>query len=128
MKADYAAAGIKVMVSAFGSSEVPTSSGADPVALAHKMAQFVKDYGLDGIDVDYEDFGAIGRVYQVLPPLLKFELTDPHTRMTVPLRTGSSTLLGPSAKTCPVPITSSLTLVSVLFLPFAMRNPEPFAS
>jgi GH18 family chitinase len=54
LKSQYAAAGVKLMVSAFGSSDVPTTSGADPVATANTMAAFVKQYQLDGIDVDYE--------------------------------------------------------------------------
>ncbi|KAH8093282.1 glycoside hydrolase family 18 protein [Cristinia sonorae] len=58
IKSQYAAAGIKLMVSAFGSTDVPTSSGADPVATANTMAAWVKQYQLDGIDVDYEDFNA----------------------------------------------------------------------
>jgi chitinase len=60
VKADYAAAGISVMVSAFGSTDAPTSAGADPVATANKMAAWVKQYDLDGIDIDYEDFDAVG--------------------------------------------------------------------
>lgn len=47
------------MVSAFGSTDAPTSSGADPIATANTMAAWVKEFGLDGIDVDYEDFNAI---------------------------------------------------------------------
>ena len=48
------------MVSAFGSTNAPTSSGADPVATANTMAAWVKKYGLDGIDVDYEvSFGEL---------------------------------------------------------------------
>lgn len=58
LKSQYAAAGVKLMVSAFGSSDVPTTTGADPIATANTMAAFVKQYQLDGIDVDYEDFGA----------------------------------------------------------------------
>ncbi|KAJ7708680.1 glycoside hydrolase [Mycena rosella] len=58
VKSQYAAAGIKLMVSAFGSTDVPTSSRADPIALATTMANWVVQYGLDGIDVDYEDFNA----------------------------------------------------------------------
>jgi hypothetical protein len=42
------------MVSAFGSTDAPTSSGVDPVAIANTMAAWVKQYELDGIDVDYE--------------------------------------------------------------------------
>ncbi|KAK2460476.1 hypothetical protein APHAL10511_007523 [Amanita phalloides] len=61
IKSQYAAAGIKLMVSAFGSTDTPTSSGADPIATADTMAQWVKTYQLDGIDIDYEDFGAIDK-------------------------------------------------------------------
>ncbi|KAI0047160.1 glycoside hydrolase family 18 protein [Auriscalpium vulgare] len=58
IKSQYAAAGIKLLVSAFGSTDAPTSEGADPVATANTMAAWVKQYDLDGIDVDYEDFNA----------------------------------------------------------------------
>ena len=54
VKSQYAAAGIKLIVSAFGSTDAPTSSGADPVSTADTMAAFVKQFDLDGIDVDYE--------------------------------------------------------------------------
>ncbi|EIN12384.1 glycoside hydrolase family 18 protein [Punctularia strigosozonata HHB-11173 SS5] len=59
VKAEYAAAGIKLMVSAFGSTDAPTSTGADPVGVANTFAAWVKEFDLDGIDVDYEDFNAI---------------------------------------------------------------------
>ncbi|KAJ7091499.1 glycoside hydrolase family 18 protein [Mycena belliarum] len=58
IKAQYVAAGIRLLVSAFGSTDVPTSSGADPIATAKTMANWVIQYDLDGIDVDYEDFNA----------------------------------------------------------------------
>ncbi|KAI0705198.1 glycoside hydrolase family 18 protein [Cytidiella melzeri] len=58
VKSQYSAAGIKLIVSAFGSTDVPTSTGADPVATANTFAAWVKQYDLDGIDVDYEDFNA----------------------------------------------------------------------
>ncbi len=58
IKAKYKAAGIKLMVSAFGSTDVPTTSKADPVATANTMAEWVKKHQLDGIDVDYEDLAA----------------------------------------------------------------------
>lgn len=48
------AAGIKLIVSAFGSTEAPTSSGTDPTDVANTIASFVKTYNLDGVDVDYE--------------------------------------------------------------------------
>lgn len=59
IKAQYAAAGIKLLVSVFGSTDTPTTSGADPVATANTFAAWVKKYQLDGVDVDYEDFDAI---------------------------------------------------------------------
>ena len=54
IKSQYASAGIKLIVSVFGSTDVPTSTNADPVATANTMAAWVKTYNLDGIDVDYE--------------------------------------------------------------------------
>ena len=54
IKSQYAAAGIKLIASAFGSTDTPTSSGRDPVALANTMGNWVKQYNLDGIDIDYE--------------------------------------------------------------------------
>ncbi|KLO18244.1 glycoside hydrolase family 18 protein [Schizopora paradoxa] len=59
IKAQYEAAGIKLIVSLFGSTDAPTSTGADPVGTANTMAAWVKEYDLDGVDVDYEDFNAI---------------------------------------------------------------------
>ena len=54
MKSQYAAAGIKLVVAAFGSTDVPTTTGADPVGTANTVAAWVKRYQLDGVDVDYE--------------------------------------------------------------------------
>ncbi|KAH8109501.1 chitinase [Phellopilus nigrolimitatus] len=59
LKSKYNAAGIKVVVSAFGSTETPTTAGADATKVAGDMATWVKQYGLDGIDVDYEDLAAM---------------------------------------------------------------------
>ncbi|TFK73778.1 glycoside hydrolase family 18 protein [Pluteus cervinus] len=58
IKSQYAAAGIKLVVSVFGSTDIPTTTGSDPVQLANSLAAWVKQYSLDGIDVDYEDFAA----------------------------------------------------------------------
>jgi hypothetical protein len=52
VKAQYHAAGIKLLASAFGETNIPTS--ADPVSTANTIAAFVKQFDLDGIDVDYE--------------------------------------------------------------------------
>ncbi|KZT18638.1 glycoside hydrolase family 18 protein [Neolentinus lepideus HHB14362 ss-1] len=54
----YHDAGISLIVSAFGSTDTPTSSGDDPVSTADTIAAWVKQYDLDGVDVDYEDFNA----------------------------------------------------------------------
>lgn len=59
IKSQYNAAGIKLVVSAFGATETPTTSNADAADTANKMAAWVKQYGLDGIDVDYEDLAAM---------------------------------------------------------------------
>ncbi|KAJ6581492.1 glycoside hydrolase [Mycena capillaripes] len=58
VKAQYNAAGIKLVVSVFGSTDVPTSSNVNPVTMATTMANWVIQFNLDGIDVDYEDFNA----------------------------------------------------------------------
>ncbi|KAF8133344.1 glycoside hydrolase family 18 protein [Boletus edulis] len=55
---EYNAAGISLIVSAFGSTEAPTSSGLDPVTTANSIASWVITYGVLGVDVDYEDFTA----------------------------------------------------------------------
>jgi hypothetical protein len=54
IKSSYAAAGVKLIVSAFGSTDAPTSTGANPTTTANNLAAFVIQYGLDGVDVDYE--------------------------------------------------------------------------
>ncbi|KAH8109504.1 glycoside hydrolase family 18 protein [Phellopilus nigrolimitatus] len=61
IKSQYANAGIKLIVSAFGSTDAPTSSGADAVSTANTIAAWVKEYDLDGVDIDYEDFNAIDK-------------------------------------------------------------------
>ncbi|EJC98495.1 glycoside hydrolase, partial [Fomitiporia mediterranea MF3/22] len=59
LKSKYESAGIKVIVSAFGATETPTTAGADATKVANDMANWVKKYNVDGIDVDYEDLGAM---------------------------------------------------------------------
>jgi len=51
---EYEAAGISLIVSLFGSTETPTSSGYDPIGTANTMAAWVIEYGLQGVDIDYE--------------------------------------------------------------------------
>ena len=54
LKQKYSEAGIKIIVSAFGSTETPTTSKENPTTVASQMASWVKQYGVDGIDVDWE--------------------------------------------------------------------------
>lgn len=61
VKAEYAAAGISLIVSAFGSTETPTSSGFDPTDTANTIASWVQTYDVDGVDIDYEDFAAFDK-------------------------------------------------------------------
>jgi len=58
IKNEYSAAGVRLIVSAFGSTSTPTSSGEDAIGTADSLAAWVKQYDLDGADVDYEDFNA----------------------------------------------------------------------
>lgn len=51
---EYHDAGIAIMVAAFGSTDLPTTSGKDAKQVAQELASFVKAYNLDGVDIDYE--------------------------------------------------------------------------
>jgi len=52
----FHANGINVLVAAFGATDYPT--GEDPTQVCSKLAQFVIDNNLDGVDLDYEDSAA----------------------------------------------------------------------
>ncbi|KAF5375306.1 hypothetical protein D9757_009686 [Collybiopsis confluens] len=56
-KAAYQKAGIKLIVSAFGSTDLPTAK--DAKTIAGTMATWVLANDVDGIDVDYEDLDAM---------------------------------------------------------------------
>jgi hypothetical protein len=47
------------MISAFGSTENPTSLNKNPIEVATKLASFVLSNNLDGVDIDYEDNNAM---------------------------------------------------------------------
>ena len=53
MKKIYNDAGIKIMVSAFGSTEFPTTHYEDPVMCATKLGNYVITNNLDGADIDW---------------------------------------------------------------------------
>jgi hypothetical protein len=55
IKGLYANSSVKLLVSAFGASEFPVNSSLNAVACGKKMASFMKDNLLDGIDIDFED-------------------------------------------------------------------------
>ena len=52
-------AGIKLLVSAFGGTEHPTSAGQDPKECGHKLGSFILNNNLDGVDIDWEDNAAM---------------------------------------------------------------------
>ncbi|KAJ7724377.1 glycoside hydrolase family 18 protein, partial [Mycena metata] len=64
-KAEYNAAGISLIVSAFGSGSSPTSQ--DPTTVANYIANYVLTYNLDGVDIDYEDFPALESAGTAVP-------------------------------------------------------------
>ncbi|KAN0073590.1 glycoside hydrolase family 18 protein [Tylopilus felleus] len=55
---EYKKAGISLIISSFGFTETPTSSGKDAVTVGNDLAKRLKQYGIEGIDVDYEDLSA----------------------------------------------------------------------
>lgn len=62
---EYHDAGIAIMIAAFGSTDQPTTSGADAKQVAQKLASFVMEYNLDGVDIDYEDMSAMNSAQAV---------------------------------------------------------------
>lgn len=55
LKKNFTNAGVKLMISAFGSTQTPTTSKFDPVDTATQLAKFAVDNLFDGVDVDWED-------------------------------------------------------------------------
>lgn len=55
MKGNYSSGGVKLLISAFGATEYPTTSGYNATDCALKLADYVKRNQLDGVDIDYED-------------------------------------------------------------------------
>lgn len=59
MKKKYNDGGVKILVSAFGATEFPTTGNVDPTDCAVKLAKFVSENNLDGVDIDWEDNAAM---------------------------------------------------------------------
>jgi hypothetical protein len=55
---------MKIMVSAFGATEFPTSAGYDPDSYCTTLGNYVVQHKLDGIDLDWEDNAAMENVFQ----------------------------------------------------------------
>lgn len=61
MLASYHSKGVKVLISAFGATEFPTTLGLDAMQCADSLADFIIKTGVDGVDIDYEDSAAFER-------------------------------------------------------------------
>lgn len=59
LKKKYNDNGVKILISAFGATEFPTTAGVDPVDCANKLGNFVLENNLDGVDIDWEDNSAM---------------------------------------------------------------------
>lgn len=59
MRKLYNDAGMKILVSAFGATEFPTTRGYNPEDVANNLGQFVLKNNLDGVDIDWEDNDAM---------------------------------------------------------------------
>jgi len=57
----YNDAGIRILVSAFGATEFPTSRGMNATECGTKLGHYVNDNNLDGADADWEDNKAMER-------------------------------------------------------------------
>lgn len=57
LKSKFIEANIKLLVSAFGSTDHPTSK--DPIVVAQDLANFVLSNHFDGVDIDYEENAAM---------------------------------------------------------------------
>lgn len=53
LKKKYNDAGIKILVSAFGATEFPTTAKYDPIETATRLGNFVLANNLDGADIDW---------------------------------------------------------------------------
>jgi hypothetical protein len=59
MKKIYNDNGIKILISAFGATEFPTSQGENATECGLKLGDFVLNNNLDGADIDWEDNDAM---------------------------------------------------------------------
>ncbi|PWN38392.1 glycoside hydrolase, partial [Meira miltonrushii] len=54
----YNNAGIRLGMSVFGETDSPLANGDNPYHLADQIADFVEQYNLQGVDVDFEEYDA----------------------------------------------------------------------
>lgn len=59
LKKKYNDGGVKILISAFGATEHPTSANIDPTTCATKLGNYVLGNNLDGVDLDWEDNAAM---------------------------------------------------------------------
>lgn len=53
LKKKYNEGGVKILISAFGATQFPTTAGVDPIDCARRLGAFVRDNNLDGVDIDW---------------------------------------------------------------------------
>jgi hypothetical protein len=58
IKEFYRISGIKLFVNAFGTYENPVSDGLDPANCSISLLAYIKDYGFDGVNIDFRDVGS----------------------------------------------------------------------
>ena len=63
LKKRYKEKGVKLMVSAFGATEMPTTEGRSAIDCAVELGQYVKENDLDGVDIDWEDTAAFQQTH-----------------------------------------------------------------
>ena len=59
VKKAYNDAGVKILISAFGATQFPTTYYVSPVECGYALGKFVLDNHLDGADIDWEDNAAM---------------------------------------------------------------------
>lgn len=58
IKEFYRSSVIKLFVNAFSTYENPVSDGLDPVNCSISLLAYIKEYGFDGVNIDFRDIGS----------------------------------------------------------------------